>query len=119
MVLLDKSWQTQDALYLPPPAHAQAQPAQAQAQAQERPPPPVRPPCEPPDGLGGGLVTFVTRLVKSDTLPMTFCEKVCMPTATDAAKSEPGSRGTEGNPCEVEGEVEPREVGNDRPKVGS
>ena len=72
--------------YLPPPAQAQAQPAQAHAQAQE---PPLRPPREPDEGLGGGLVTLVTRLVKSVTLPMTFCEKVCVPTATDAAKSEP------------------------------
>jgi hypothetical protein len=59
--------------YLPPPAQAQAQPAQAQAQAQ----PPL--PWYPPPlrlGGGGGLVTLVTRLVKSLTLPMTFCENV-------------------------------------------
>ena len=66
-------------------------------------------------------MTFVTRVVKSVTLPMTFCENVCMPTATEAAKSAPGSRGTEGidgvdEPC---GEEEPREPGMDRPKVGS
>ena len=42
-------------------------------------------------GLGGGLVTFVTRLVKSLTLPMTLCEKVCTPPTTEAAKSAPGS----------------------------
>ena len=66
------------------------------------------------------MVTLVTRLVKSDTLPMTFCEKVCMPTATEAAKSEPGRLGTEGIPLEEEGEEEgvPPEVGNGR-KVGS
>src|SRR6266545_2790350 len=83
--------------YLPPPAQAQAHPAHAQAQAQERPPPPPeRPAWEPAVGLGGGLVTLVTRLVKSVTLPMTFCEKVCIPTATEAAKSAPGRRGTDG-----------------------
>jgi hypothetical protein len=52
---------------------------------------------------------------------MTFCENVCMPTATDAAKSEPGRLGTEGMPCEegTEGvEILPEE-GIDRPKVGS
>jgi hypothetical protein len=42
------------------------------------------------------LVTLVTRLVKSVTLPMTFCDMVCTPTTTDEAKSEPGRRGTEG-----------------------
>ena len=49
----------------------------------------LRPPVE--EGLGGGLVTFVTRLVKSLTLPITFCEKVCTPPTTEAAKSAPGS----------------------------
>ena len=65
---------------------------------------------------------MVTRLVKSPTLPMTFCEKVCMPTATEAAKSEPGSLGTEGIlPGEEEGmETLPLPAeGIDRPKVGS
>jgi hypothetical protein len=104
--------------YLPPPAQAQAHPAQAQAQAQDRPPPPERPPEEPADGLGGGLVTFVTRLVKSDTLPMTFCEKVCIPTATEAAKSEPGRRGTDG--VGMEGvEDGPLDVDTVLPKPGS
>jgi hypothetical protein len=66
------------------------------------------------------LVTPVTRLVKSPTLPMTFCEKVCMPTATDAAKSEPGRLGTDGIPLdEVEGVETLPEPGMDRPKVGS
>ena len=63
---------------------------------------------------------MVTRLVKSPTLPMTFCEKVCMPTATEAAKSEPGRLGTEGMPLEEEEGVETRlEEGMERPKVGS
>ncbi len=73
------------------------------------------------DGGGGGLVTLVTRLVKSETLPMTRCEKVCIPTATEEAKSEPGRLGTDGIPLEeeVEGvEILPEE-GIDRPKVGS
>ncbi len=105
--------------YLPPPAQAHAQPAHAQAHAQERPPPPPeRPPDEPDVGLGGGLVTFVTRLVKSVTLPITFCEKVCIPTATEAAKSDPGRRGADGVDDE-EDEEEPREVETVRPKVGS
>lgn len=84
--------------HLPPPAQAQAQPAHAQAHAHDRPPPPPgRPPRElPAAGFGRGLVTFVTRLVKSVTLPMTFWENVCVPSATAAAKSEPGKRGTEG-----------------------
>lgn len=73
--------------YLPPPAQAQAQPAQAQAQAQ---PPPPRELLPVPDEIGTGLVTLVTRLVKSLTLPMTFCEKFCTPPTTDAAKSAPG-----------------------------
>ena len=61
--------------YLPPPAQAQAQPAQAQAQAQPRlPPPPILRPLVV--GFGGGLVTLVTRLVNSLTLPITFWEKV-------------------------------------------
>ena len=104
--------------YLPPPAQAQAQPAQAHAQAQECPPPPLRPPRVPvEEGLGGGLVTFVTRLVKSVTLPMTLWEKVCMPTATEEAKSAPGRRGTEG--MEVEVLERPVEVEAGREKVGS
>jgi hypothetical protein len=37
------------------------------------------------------LVTFVTRLVKSWTLPMTFCEKFWTPPTTEAARSAPGS----------------------------
>jgi hypothetical protein len=68
------------------------------------------------------LVTLVTRLVKSPTLPITFCEKVCVPNATEAAKSEPGSLGTEGMlPDDEEGmETLPLPVeGIDRPKVGS
>jgi hypothetical protein len=69
------------------------------------------------------LVTFVTRVVKSVTLPITFWEKVCIPTATDAAKSEPGRFGTEGMLLEEEGvdegPVPGVEVGKDRPKVGS
>ena len=109
-----------DIIYRPPPAQAQAQPAQAQAQAQERPPPPpVRPPYEPVDGLGGGLVTFVTRLVKSVTLPMTRCENVCMPEATEEAKSAPGRRGTDGKEGVEEGEGIEVPPGIDRPKVGS
>jgi hypothetical protein len=94
--------------YRPPPAQAQAQPAQAQAQAQERPPPPPRLPVEPV-GLGTGLVTLVTRLVKSLTFPITFWEKVCMPPATEDAKSEPGKRGTDGIEG-VEEEEEPCEI---------
>lgn len=62
-------------------------------------------------------MTFVTRLVKSVTLPITFCEKVCIPTATEDAKSEPGNRGTEG--METEGVDPPIEVGAERGKVGS
>ncbi len=57
----------------PPPAHAHAQPAQAQAHAQ---PPPLREPPLRTVGLGGGLVTFVTLPVNSDTSPITFCENV-------------------------------------------
>jgi hypothetical protein len=76
--------------YRPPPAQAQAQPAQAQAQAQPRlPPPPMLRPLEV--GFGGGLVTLVTRLVKSLMLPITFWEKVWTPPTTEAAKSAPGS----------------------------
>lgn len=72
-------------------------------------------------GFGGGLVTLVTRLVKSVTLPMTFCEKVCMPLATEAAKSDPGKRGTEGiDGAEgADGAEVPVEVGNGREYVGS
>ncbi len=68
------------------------------------------------------MVTFVTRLVKSPTLPMTFCENVCMPTATEAAKSEPGSLGTDGMLPEGEDGMEtlPLPVeGMPRPNVGS
>ena len=36
-------------------------------------------------------MTLVTRPVKSPTLPMTFCEKVCTPVTMDAAKSAPGN----------------------------
>jgi hypothetical protein len=57
------------------------------------------------------LVTFVTRLVKSVTLPMTFCEKVCTPVATEEAKSEPGKCGTEGIDID---EGMPLEAGADR-----
>ncbi len=68
------------------------------------------------------MVTLVTRLVKSPTLPMTFWDMVCMPTAMEAAKSEPGRLGTEGILLEdVDGaEVDtlPAE-GIPRPKVGS
>ena len=67
------------------------------------------------------MVTLVTRLVKSDRLPIVRCERVCMPTATEAAKSEPGRLGTEGSPLEedeVGVEILP-EDGIDRPKVGS
>jgi len=101
--------------YRPPPAQAQAQPAHAHAQA--HPPPPLRPPRELDEGFGGGLVTLVTRLVKSVTLPITFCEKVCTPVTMDAAKSEPGKFGTEG--METEGLDPPVEAGADRGKVGS
>ena len=95
--------------YRPPPAQAQAQPAQAQAHAQ----PPLRPPREPPEelGLGGGLVTFVTRLVKSWTLPMTFCEKVCTPPTTEAAKSAPGSEVRPEGPLGAETRPPPEEMG--------
>ena len=55
------------------------------------------------------MVTLVTRLVKSETLPMTFCEKVCAPTTMEEAKSEPGKRGTEGR--EVEDLEPPVETG--------
>ena len=41
-------------------------------------------------GFGGGLVTLVTRDVKSLMLPMTRCEKVCTPPTTEAEKSAPG-----------------------------
>ncbi len=106
--------------YRPPPAQAQAQPAHAHAQAHERPPPPERPPYEPVVGFGAGLVTLVTRLVKSVTLPITRCEKVCIPTATDDAKSDPGRRGTDGMDGEEDGDVEtPRADGMERPKAGS
>ncbi len=67
------------------------------------------------------MVTLVTRLVKSPTLPMTRCENVCMPTATEAAKSEPGRLGTDGMLLDEDGvgvETCPP-VGMDRPKVGS
>jgi hypothetical protein len=64
------------------------------------------------------LVTFVTRLVKSVTWPITFCEKVCIPLATDAAKSDPGRRGTEGMEG-ADGAEEPPDVGNGREYVGS
>lgn len=57
-------------------------------------------------------MTLVTRLVKSVTLPMTFCEKVCTPLATDEAKSDPGRRGTEGIETGVEGML--LEAGADR-----
>ncbi len=33
---------------------------------------------------------MVTRVVKSFMFPMTFCEKVCTPVTTEAAKSAPG-----------------------------
>jgi hypothetical protein len=50
---------------------------------------------------------LVTRLVKSCTLPMTFCEKVCTPPTTEAAKSAPGNA------------VEPRPAdGAEGPDVG-
>ena len=63
---------------------------------------------------------MVTRLVKSERLPMTRWEKVCIPTATEAAKSEPGRRGTEGISPGTDGvEGVLREVGIERPKVGS
>ena len=62
---------------------------------------------------------MVTRVVKSVTLPITFCEKVCMPTATDDAKSDPGRRGTDGMDGEEDGAVLPREPETVRPKVGS
>src|SRR5512133_1144204 len=91
-------------VYRPPPAQAQAQPAQAQAQ----PPPPERPLPER-EGGGGGLVTLVTPLVKSLTLPSTLLEKFCTPPTTEAAKSAPGREtrpldedGIEGNPTEEE-----------------
>ena len=99
--------------YRPPPAQAQAHPAQAHAQAHERPPPP---PLRPPlllGGGGGGLVTLVTRLVKSVTLPMTFCEKVCIPTATEEAKSEPGKRGADGRDVEDVGRPVETEAGRE------
>jgi hypothetical protein len=63
------------------------------------------------------LVTFVTRLVKSVTLPMTFCENVCTPVTTDDAKSEPGNRGTDGREVGVVERVV--ETGADLGKVGS
>ncbi len=73
-------------------------------------------------GGGGGLVTLVTRLVKSPTLPITFCDMVCMPTAMEAAKSEPGRLGTDGMLLEdvdgVEVDILPAE-GIPPPKVGS
>ncbi len=53
-------------------------------------------------------MTLVTRDVKSVTLPITLCEKVCIPTATEDAKSEPGRLGTDGVD-EEEDEDEPRE----------
>lgn len=68
-------------------------------------------------GLGGGLVTLVTRLVKSVTLPITFCEKVCTPVTTEEAKSEPGRRGTDGMDGDEEEEPPVVEVG--REYVGS
>jgi hypothetical protein len=66
------------------------------------------------------LVTLVTRLVKSVTLPMTFCEKVCVPSATEAAKSEPGRRGTDGMDGEEVGiDDDPFDMEAGREKVGS
>ncbi len=50
------------------------------------------------DGLGGGLVTPVTRDVKLPTSPKTLPEKVCTPLTTEAAKSEPGKWGMETGP---------------------
>ena len=108
-----------DTDHRPPPAQAQAHPAQAQAHAQERPPPPYRPPREPLEGGGGGLVTLVTRLVKSVTLPIVLWDRVCMPAAMEAAKSEPGRRGTEGIPWEEDGEEEEVLEGGMGRKVGS
>ena len=43
------------------------------------------------DGGGGGLVTFVTPLVKEFKLPMTLLDMVWMPPTTEAAKFAPGS----------------------------
>jgi hypothetical protein len=47
---------------------------------------------------------------------MTFCEKVCMPTATEDAKSDPGRRGTEGMDGVEEdvGMEDPPDVGKGR-----
>jgi len=82
-------------LYRPPPAHAHAQPAQAQAQAQAQPPllPELRPLWEE-EGLGGGLVTWVTPLVKPVTLRTMLLAVPSIPrtsVATQARVSRAGS----------------------------
>ena len=86
--------------YLPPPAQAQAQPAQAHAQ----PPPPELP--LPPDEVGTGFVLPVTLLVKAPRPPITLAENPCTPFTIEAAKSDPGSVGSELPPPEVDGPAE-------------
>ena len=84
-------------LYRPPPAHAHAQPAQAQAQAQAQPPllPELRLLWEE-EGLGGGLVTWVTPLVKPVTLRTMLLDVPSIPRTSVAAKAAPGRVGRRG-----------------------
>jgi hypothetical protein len=70
---------------------------------------------------GTGLVVFVTRPVKSVTLPITLLEKSWTPRTIEAAKSEPGSCGSAG-PAPPPVGMEGVEVGIDvvpLPQVGS
>jgi hypothetical protein len=60
------------------------------------------------------LVLLVTRLVKSPTLPITFCEKFCIPPTTEAAKSAPGRPVERDEGMDVGVEV-PTETGRDVP----
>jgi hypothetical protein len=66
------------------------------------------------EGGGGGLVRLVTRLVKSPTLPITFCEKFCMPPTTEAAKAAPGRPELDGRD---EGVGTPVEIGREVPPI--
>ena len=95
----------------PPPAQAQAQPAHAQAHAQLLPPLLLLDlPLEV--DFGGGFVTLVTPLVKSETFPITLFEKLCVPVTSEAANVDPGSVGMETPPPGVELGVDVCALGN-------